>query len=119
VQLEQSQVLMWPTSFEEVEELVKRMAPRKSPGPDNLTMDLCQAGWSILGIDIWEMVKESRTSKGILQAFNATFITLILNLKGANTVDKFLPVSLCNFIYKIIIKLIVARLKPILSLIIS
>jgi hypothetical protein len=110
---------MRPTSFEEVEEIVKSMASRKSPGPDDFTVDFYQAGWAVLGQDIWEVVEESRTSKVILQAFNATFITLIPKVKGANTADKFHPISLCNVIYKIISKLVATILKPILPLIIS
>jgi hypothetical protein len=73
----------------------------------------------LLGNDIWEVVEESRYSKVILQAFNAIFITLILKIKGASSVDKYCPISLCNVIYKIISKLIATSLKPILLLIIS
>jgi hypothetical protein len=65
------------------------------------------------------VVEESRSSKGILQAFNATFITLIPNIKGESYAYKYHPIYLCNFIYKIISKLVATRLKPILLLIIS
>jgi hypothetical protein len=82
VQPEQSQAMMHPTSLEEVEDIVKSMATGKSPGSDDFTMDFYQTGWPILGPDIWEVVEESHTSKGILQAFNATFITLIPKVKG-------------------------------------
>jgi hypothetical protein len=44
---------------------------------------------------------------------------LIPNIKGANSADKFRPISLCNVIYKIVSKLIASRLKPILPIIIS
>jgi hypothetical protein len=110
---------MRPTSIEEVEYIVKNMAQGKSPGPDGFTIDFFQVGWPIIGNDIWEVVEESCCSRSILQAFNATFITLIPNIKGANTVDKFHPISLCNVIYKIISKLIATRLKLVLPLIIS
>jgi hypothetical protein len=44
---------------------------------------------------------------------------LIPKIKGANSTDKFQPISLCNVIYKIVSKLIGSRLNPILSIIIS
>jgi hypothetical protein len=72
-----------------------------------------------LGKDIWEVVEESRSSKSILQAFNATFIALIPKEKEVNTTKRFRPISLCNVIYKIISKLIANRLKPLLKSIIS
>jgi hypothetical protein len=65
------------------------------------------------------VVEESRSSKSILQAFNATFIALIPKEKEANTTGKFRPIALCNVIYKIISKLIANRLKPLLKNIIS
>jgi hypothetical protein len=63
--------------------------------------------------------KNLHSSKGILQDFNATFLTLIPKIKGESSADKFHPIYLCNIIYKIISKLVATRLKPILPLIIS
>jgi hypothetical protein len=65
------------------------------------------------------VVEESLSSKGILQAFNTTFLTQIPKIKGEIFEDKYRSISLCNVIYKIISKLVATRLKPILLLIIS
>ena len=65
------------------------------------------------------IVEGSRTKKGVLKAFNATFLTLIPKEAGADTPDKFRPIVLCNVIYKIISKVIGNRLKPLLLLLIS
>ena len=65
-------------------------------------------------------MEESRNKRGVVKAFNTTFLTLIPKEVGANNPDKFRPISLCNVIYKIISKVIANCLKPLLpGLIIS
>ena len=46
---------------------------------------------------------------------NSTFIALIPKLDEPDLFDDFQPISLCNNIYRIISKVIIVRIKPILS----
>ena len=55
----------------------------------------------------------------MLKSLNSTFLALIPKKEGANWLDKFRPIELCNVIYKIITKLIAERLKPLLGSLIS
>lgn len=70
-------------------------------------------------MEFWEVVEDSRQYSSILKSLNSTFITLIPKEEEANTPSKFRPIALCNFLYKIISKVIANRLKPILPCIIS
>jgi hypothetical protein len=45
---------------------------------------------------------------------NHTYITLIPKRQAASNFNQFRPISLCNFYYKIISKILVLRLRPIL-----
>ena len=65
------------------------------------------------------MVEESQRTDKLLKAFNSTFLTLILKDQGVDSPGMFRPVSLCNVILKIIMKVLANRLKPILSGLIS
>ena len=65
------------------------------------------------------MVEDSRKFESILRALNSTFLTLIPKESGTKDLGKLRPISLCNFIYKIISKVIANSLKPLLPLIIS
>ena len=55
----------------------------------------------------------------MLKSLNASFLALIPKIDGANRLDQFRPIALCNVTYKIITKLIVERLKPFLANLIS
>lgn len=48
-------------------------------------------------------------------ATNATILTLVPKRPGASSVSDFRPISCCNTIYKAISKMLVHRLKPMLS----
>lgn len=62
--------------------------------------------------DLFEVVQKSYRNKEILRDLNTTFIALIPKKEGANSLYYFHLISLCNVIYKSIIKLISERLKP-------
>ena len=55
----------------------------------------------------------------MLKSLNSTFLALIPKKEEANRLDQFRPIALCNVVYKIITKLIVKRLKPLLGSLIS
>ena len=62
------------------------------------------------------VVDESRVSKIIHGPINSTFIALIPKLDHPSSFDDFRLISLCNCLYKIISKVIVRRIKKIMSM---
>lgn len=50
---------------------------------------------------------------------NQTYIALIPKIKGPKTIGNFRPISLCNTMYKIITKIIVAGIRPYLDKLVS
>ena len=63
--------------MQELEVAVKQMARDKAPGPDGFTTNFFQEGWEWLKDELLTIVENSRRTRGILKAFNATFLTLI------------------------------------------
>ena len=55
----------------------------------------------------------------MLLALNSTFLTLGPKREGANKLDIFRPIALCNVVYKVITMLITKRIKKWLPIIIS
>ena len=107
-------MMIQPVSLEEVEEAVNQMALGKALGPDGFTSNFFHYFWDMIKEEVVGIVEELRNKKGVLRAFNATFLSLIHKESGADHPDKFRPISLCNVIYKIISKVITNCLKPLL-----
>ena len=95
------------------------MALGKAPGPDGFTLNFFHYFRDLVKEEVLKIVEEPMSKKGVLKAFNATFLTLIPKEEGADSLGKFRPIALCNVIYKIISKVIVNHLKPLLPNLIS
>ena len=66
-----------------------------------------------------EEVKQIFRSGKVPEHLNKTLITLIPKIQGPKTLGNYRPISLCNTVYKVVTKIIVARLRPFLDKIIS
>ena len=111
VTFEHNAILMRPIEREKVEEAVMQMERGKAPGPDNFIVDFFQQCWDLVKVEVWEIVETSQRIGRVLKAFNSTFLTLIPKEQGADSPDKFRPISLCNVVLKIITKVLENRLK--------
>eukprot|EP00253_Pinus_taeda_P017362 PITA_17362 len=103
---------------EEVKKALFDMDPDKAPGPDGFSARFLQVCWPIIEKDLFKMIQKSQNSQKIGGSTNSAFLALIPKEKGANNFSRFRPISLCNIGYKLITKIIVNRLKPILPRII-
>jgi len=118
VSRKQNDALLRPTTMEEIEHEVMDMPKGKSPGPDDFMVDFFQVWWPILKKEVLELMEDTRSFTNILPTLNATFLTLIPEDKFEDP-SKFIPISLCNVVYKLITKFIANHLNLILHHLIS
>ncbi|XP_057871389.2 uncharacterized protein LOC131077832 [Cryptomeria japonica] len=116
---EMNGALLGPILLLELEKVVFSMKKGKAPGPDGFPIEFFQEFWEIIKFDLLEVVQGSLRNKQMLKSLNSTFLALIPKKEGANRMDQFRPIALCNVVYKIITKLIAERLKPLLGALIS
>eukprot|EP00253_Pinus_taeda_P034161 PITA_34161 len=112
---EDSEELLKEVTMAELEATLKWFKKDKSPGPDGWTIELYLAFFDLLGNDLLKIVEDSRRRGRISSAIKSTFIALIPKSNAPSSFDDFCPISLCKCLYKIIVKTIANRLKPILS----
>ena len=95
-----------------------RLNQNKSPGPDGFTSGFYKASWGILGTEVINAIIAFFNSSSLPQATNSTILTFLPKFPGATVIKDYRPISCCNSLYKVITKLLVGRLKPLLPSII-
>jgi hypothetical protein len=103
----------------EILPVVQQLGPLKAPGPDGIPAAFYKKIWPTVQHEILNMVKAFFHSGFLLKSLNHTFISLIPKVPTLERVTQFRPISLCNVSYKIISKILVNRLKPLMESLIT
>ena len=96
---------------DEIRNAMFQLGTFKAPGPDGFNGLFYQKFWEIVNKDVKEAIKSFFINGRMLKELNATKIVLIPKLKGPEKVTQFRPISLCNFVYKVISKIMVNRIQ--------
>lgn len=89
--------------------------PSKAPGPDGLSSAFYKATWSLLGLECVTAIQDFFNSGFLPKTANSTILSLVPKFPGATRISEYRPISCLNTIYKVISRLLVRRLKPILQ----
>ncbi|XP_068329845.1 uncharacterized protein [Pyrus communis] len=111
--------LIKPVTLEEVQTAALQMGGLKAPGPDGFQGIFYHSFWNYLMDDVNGIVQDFMQGVSNPQRLNSTHIVLVPKITNPDSVGHFRPISLCNYSYKIVSKILANRLKPILSEIIS
>ncbi|GFZ07066.1 hypothetical protein Acr_19g0000030 [Actinidia rufa] len=104
-----------PVLDKEIKSALFSIGDDKAPGPDGYSSCFFKSAWSIVGPDVCAAVKEFFVSGKILKQLNHAVIALVPKTASASRVEEFRPIACCNVIYKVISKILAARLSPILE----
>ncbi|XP_072999168.1 uncharacterized protein [Typha latifolia] len=115
----EGELLVAPPSDEDITATLKNLVPDCASGPDRLNAKFMQNLWPCFKNDICSTVRKFFTDSEMDRGLNKTVIALILKKDQAMKIGDFWLISLCNTIYKVISKLVAARIKPYLNYIIS
>lgn len=104
---------------EEIKVALWSLKAYKALGLDGLHVGFFQRFWLIAGSLVIEEVKRAFIERKVPSNLNKTHIALIPTIQGPKTLGNYKPISLCNIVYKIVTKVIIARLRPHLDKLIS
>ncbi|CAI5466116.1 unnamed protein product, partial [Closterium sp. Yama58-4] len=95
------------------------MARNKSPGSDGLPKELFEAHWDLLGESFMAMAKDFEGTAA-LPAEIKEAVTILLHKKGdKEQLNNYRPITLLNFAYKVLARVVADRMKSVLHMVIS
>ncbi|CAI5466594.1 unnamed protein product [Closterium sp. Yama58-4] len=116
---EAEESLMADWTEQEVKEAFTTMARNKSPGGDGLPKELFECHWDLLGGSFMALVKDFEKSASIPAELKEA-VTILLHKKGdRDQLNNYRPITLLNFIYKVLAKVMADRMKRVLHQVIS
>jgi hypothetical protein len=98
-------------TVEEVRKSLDSIGDLKAPGPDGMPAIFCKKFWHILGEKVQTEVLAVLNGGDMPSGWNETTIVLIPKVKNPEKLTEYLPISLCNVIYKLVSKVLANRLK--------
>ncbi|XP_019265849.1 PREDICTED: uncharacterized protein LOC109243378 [Nicotiana attenuata] len=95
------------------------MSPTSAAGPDGMNGKFYQACWDIIKTDLLNVVLDFFGGSSMPKYMTNACIVMLPKVEFPNSLTEFRPISLSNFINKVISKVISSRLAPILPRVIS
>ncbi|CAN6702186.1 unnamed protein product [Malus baccata var. baccata] len=119
VSADMNEALLKPVSKVEIKEEALKMRGLKALGPDGFQWIFYQSFWEHVHEDVIDLVGVLMQGSPRPCFINATHIVLIPKVPNPESVSQFRPISLCNYSYKVLSKVLANRLWVILPKIIS
>jgi len=106
-------------TYEEIIASLNQMHPYKAPGSDDFQGIFFKQYWHLIGKDVSDLITQAFVTGKFDDSLAHTLIVLIPKVEQPSNFKEFLPISLCNTIYKLITKVLVNRIRPMLDQIIG
>ena len=116
--LDNNELIKLP-NLEEVKTALFSIDSNKIPGSDDFGAGFFKNYWKIIKKDLFNCIFEFFLNGKILKEINHTFIALIPKSNTPIQTSHYRPISLCSMIYKIISKILVNKMRPLLDHLIS
>lgn len=105
--------LVGPVTAQEILKAVQALPNDKVPGPDGYTKEFFIAAWPVVGREFIAAIQSFFLYGFMPKGINATILTLVSKTEDAHKMKDYRPIACCNFLYKVISKVLASRLRTI------
>jgi hypothetical protein len=117
--IEDASLLEGIFSMGEIEAAVKASDGSKCPGPDGFNYAFIKEFWGLMKYDVRILFDQFHGNECIPKCLLSYFLTLVPKVKSPQRLKDFRPISLLGCVYKLIAKVLAARLAKVLSPLVS
>nr|KAJ0214831.1 hypothetical protein LSAT_V11C400224590 [Lactuca sativa] len=104
-----------PIVIDEIKSAIWDCGSEKAPGPDEYSFKLFKTYWDMLKTDKIKVAKHFERFGRFEIGCNASFLTLLSEIKDPLSIGDFRPIYLIGSMYKIIAKILAKRLKCVIG----
>ncbi|XP_058784217.1 uncharacterized protein LOC131658988 [Vicia villosa] len=108
-----------PFSMEELKEALWECDGNKSLEPDGFSIEFFKSFWLLLKDDLFRFCTDFFSKGKLVKSITSAFIALIPKNLNPQVLSEFRPICLVGCLYKILSKMLAARLKNVLGSLIS
>jgi hypothetical protein len=112
-------MLTAPFCWEEIEGVVMNSDGNKSPGPDEFNFAFLKKFWYLLKGEVRILFDQFFSNANLPKGLLSYFITLIPKVACPSSLGEFRPISLLGCIYKLIAKVLAARLAKVMDSVVA
>ena len=94
---------------------MKSMGKYKAPGPDGYQPVFYQRCWDVVGSSVTKFVLEFFATGDLPRGSNDAILVLLVKVAKPEKITQYRPISLCNVLFKVITKMMVIRMKQVIS----
>jgi hypothetical protein len=105
-------------TMEEITEAVRECDGAKSPGPDGFNFAFINEFWDLLKGDVHIMFDQFHGNSRLPKGMFSFFLTLIPKVSSPQSLGDFRPISLLGCLYKLVAKVLTARLSKVIGVLI-
>ena len=115
----ESEKLEVDISIEELDFVIKKCATNKAPGLDGISYEFYKCTWDIIKETFLSVLQCQLNRQQLIQSDKIGVTRLIPKVSVTPKVDELRPITLLNCDYKILSKVLVLRMKPVMPLVIK
>ncbi|GAU51294.1 hypothetical protein TSUD_240270 [Trifolium subterraneum] len=108
-----------PFVLKEIEEVVWKSEGNKSPGPDGFNIAFVKSFWDMMKGEVRIMFDQFHGNACLSKGLLSYFIALILKVAFPSSLGEFRPNSLLGCLYKVAVKVLVARLAKVIDSVVA